>query len=71
MFQLDREEFTNLKSQIVTSSWGGLRRATGCGGAPSTESDNSGNVPKLWSYGAGGDQESKVEWGANGENEEG
>jgi hypothetical protein len=28
MFQLDREEFANLKSQFVTSSWGGLRRAT-------------------------------------------
>ena len=28
MFQLSREEFNNLKSQIVTSSWGGLRRAT-------------------------------------------
>ncbi len=28
MFQLNREEFKNLKSQIVTSSWGGLRRAT-------------------------------------------
>ncbi len=28
MFQLSREEFSNLKSQIVTSSWGGLRRAT-------------------------------------------
>jgi hypothetical protein len=28
MFQLSREEFANLKSQIVTSSWGGLRRAT-------------------------------------------
>jgi hypothetical protein len=28
MFQLTREEFANLKSQIVTSSWGGLRRAT-------------------------------------------
>jgi hypothetical protein len=27
MFQLDLKEFTNLKSQIVTSSWGGLRRA--------------------------------------------
>jgi ORF6N domain-containing protein len=27
MFQLSREEFSNLKSQIVTSSWGGLRRA--------------------------------------------
>jgi hypothetical protein len=27
MFQLDRHEFTNLKSQIVTSSWGGVRRA--------------------------------------------
>lgn len=28
MFQLTRAEFENLKSQIVTSSWGGLRRAT-------------------------------------------
>jgi ORF6N domain len=28
MFQLTREEFANLKSQIVTSSWGGLRRAS-------------------------------------------
>ncbi len=28
MFQLSREEFTHLKSQIVISSWGGLRRAT-------------------------------------------
>ncbi len=28
MFQLTREEFENLKSQFVTSSWGGLRRAT-------------------------------------------
>ena len=27
MFQLTRHEFDNLKSQIVTSSWGGLRRA--------------------------------------------
>ncbi len=27
MFQLTNQEFTNLKSQIVTSSWGGLRRA--------------------------------------------
>src|SRR5262249_10062723 len=27
MFQLNNEEFQNLKSQIVTSSWGGLRRA--------------------------------------------
>jgi len=27
MFQLTGEEFSNLKSQIVTSSWGGLRRA--------------------------------------------
>jgi hypothetical protein len=27
MFQLSREEFNNLKSQFVTSSWGGLRRA--------------------------------------------
>ena len=27
MFQLDAQEFSNLKSQIVTSSWGGLRRA--------------------------------------------
>ena len=25
MFQLSREEFTNLRSQIVTSSWGGRR----------------------------------------------
>ena len=28
MFQLSRAELANLKSQIVTSSWGGLRRAT-------------------------------------------
>lgn len=28
MFQLTSPEFQNLKSQIVTSSWGGLRRAT-------------------------------------------
>ncbi len=28
LFQLSKEEFTVLKSQIVTSSWGGLRRAT-------------------------------------------
>ena len=28
MFQLSKEEFGNLKSQIVTSSWGGARRAT-------------------------------------------
>ena len=27
MFQLNKAEFRNLKSQIVTSSWGGLRRA--------------------------------------------
>ena len=27
MSQLSKEEFDNLKSQIVTSSWGGLRRA--------------------------------------------
>src|SRR3990167_7364198 len=27
MFQLSKAEFRNLKSQIVTSSWGGLRRA--------------------------------------------
>jgi hypothetical protein len=27
MFQLDRAEFANLKSQIVISSWGGSRRA--------------------------------------------
>jgi phage regulator Rha-like protein len=27
MFQLSNQEFTNLKSQIVTSSWGGIRRA--------------------------------------------
>jgi len=28
MFQLSKNEFDDLKSQIVTSSWGGLRRAT-------------------------------------------
>jgi hypothetical protein len=28
MFQLTQKEFTNLKSQIVTSSWGGMRRST-------------------------------------------
>jgi len=27
MFQLTDQEFRDLKSQIVTSSWGGLRRA--------------------------------------------
>jgi hypothetical protein len=27
VYRLTTEEFTNLKSQIVTSSWGGLRRA--------------------------------------------
>ncbi len=27
MFQLNADEFRDLKSQIVTSSWGGLRRA--------------------------------------------
>ena len=27
MFQLTKKEFINLKSQFVTSSWGGLRRA--------------------------------------------
>jgi hypothetical protein len=27
MFQLEPEEFEDLKSQIVTSSWGGMRRA--------------------------------------------
>ena len=27
MFQFTYREFTNLKSQIVTSSWGGIRRA--------------------------------------------
>ena len=27
MFQLTKEEYSNLKSQIVTSSWGGMRRA--------------------------------------------
>jgi hypothetical protein len=27
MFQLTRHEFANLKSQFVTSSWGGVRRA--------------------------------------------
>ena len=30
MFQLTGDEFQNLKSQIVTSSWGGLRRAAPC-----------------------------------------
>jgi len=28
MFQLTPEEFSDLKSQIVTSSWGGMRRST-------------------------------------------
>src|SRR5205814_3890386 len=28
MFQLTSEEYANLKSQIVISSWGGARRAT-------------------------------------------
>ena len=28
MFQLNKKEFSDLKSQIVTSRWGGLRRAT-------------------------------------------
>ncbi len=28
MFQLSRQEFADLKSPFVTSSWGGLRRAT-------------------------------------------
>jgi hypothetical protein len=28
MFQLSRDEFRNLKSHIVTSSWGGARRST-------------------------------------------
>jgi hypothetical protein len=28
MFQLAREEWANLKSQFVISSWGGIRRAT-------------------------------------------
>ena len=28
MFQLSKQEVINLKSQIVTSSWGGIRRAT-------------------------------------------
>ena len=27
MFQLTNQEFTDLKSQIVTSNWGGVRRA--------------------------------------------
>ena len=26
MFQLTNQEFANLKSQIVTSSWGGIRK---------------------------------------------
>jgi hypothetical protein len=28
MFQLTNQEFTDLKSQFVTSSWGGIRHAT-------------------------------------------
>jgi hypothetical protein len=28
MFQLSGEEFNDVKSQIVTSSWGGMRRAS-------------------------------------------
>jgi hypothetical protein len=28
MFQLSQEEYRHLKSQIVISSWGGIRRAT-------------------------------------------
>ena len=28
MFQLTKDEFEDLKSQIVISSWGGMRRAT-------------------------------------------
>ena len=28
MFQLSKKEYSNLKSQFVTSSWGGARRAT-------------------------------------------
>src|SRR5437667_167704 len=28
MFQLTKNEFNNLKSQVVISSWGGARRAT-------------------------------------------
>jgi hypothetical protein len=28
IFQLSKEEFANLKSQFVISSWGGLRRST-------------------------------------------
>ena len=28
MFQLTQEEYSNLKSQIVISSWGGVRRTT-------------------------------------------
>jgi hypothetical protein len=27
MFQLSKEEFENLKSQFVTSSWGGIRNS--------------------------------------------
>ena len=30
MFQLSTEEFNNLRAQIVTSSWGGLRYAPIC-----------------------------------------
>jgi hypothetical protein len=28
MFQLTKDEFANLKSQFVTSRWGGMRRGT-------------------------------------------
>jgi len=30
MFQLDKNEFQNLKSQIATSSWGGTRKLPFC-----------------------------------------
>ena len=46
MFQLNRVEFENLKSQIVTSSWGGARRAL------AQEKEESGLRTKTLSYGA-------------------
>src|SRR5437867_1768127 len=44
MFQLDHLEFENLKSQIVTSSWGGIRRAAAGQGAPMAT--NNLNCPR-------------------------
>ena len=48
MFQLSKVEFENLKSQIVTSNWGGLRRAapyaTLKGVACHSDFENSRNI---------------------------